>query len=307
MSCINKADKAYKSLQDVYGDTLAEAFVRGYPTNKGRSEDTTFDIPTRNEVKEWLTEQKNNIPRYIKRAMELNPYMSEAAFKSMLKGVINKFDDAYFVTTGWLFSGSSAISAEVAETVYKPNLRVMEALSKLYPDIFNLRSTNNANRVVVEITPRIQPLQDAEAEVLEEEVPTPEESSIADSLRTYQSIVEANNGRKPVEFMAGNLKWQLNKNGLYNLVDKFTNDVYVRNMDLETGEMIPEVDPGVPVNEAKRDRVFRAVMQMIKEQNFDEYLAVKGIDTRDIYESLRDAKTEQELNKVLESLLKAIC
>jgi hypothetical protein len=78
-------------------------------------------------------------------------------------------------------------------------------------------------------------------------------------------------------------------------------------MDLETGQMMPDIDPGVPVNEAKRDRVFRAVMKMIKEQSFDEYLAVKGIDTRDIYESLRDAKTERDLNKVLETLLKAIC
>jgi hypothetical protein len=307
MSCINKADKAYKSLQNVYGDALTEAFVRGYPTNKGRSEDSTFDIPTRNEVKDWLTEQKKNIPKFIKRAMELNPYMSETAIKSMLKGVITKYEDAYFVTTGWLFSGSSVISGEVLETIYKPNIQVMESLHDMYPDIFTLRGTKTTNRVLVEITPRTKPLIDNTVEDLEEEEPIDEESTITESLRTYQSIVEANNGRKPVEFMAGNLKWQLNKNGLYNLVDKFTNDVYVRNMDLETGEMIPEVDPGTPVNEAKRDRVFRSVIQMIKEQNFDEYLAVKGIDTADIYEGLRDAKTDRDLNKVIETLLKAIC
>jgi hypothetical protein len=307
MSCINKADKAYKSLQNVYGDTLAEAFVRGYPTNKGRSEDTTFDIPSRTEVKEWLTEQKKNIPKYLKRAMEINPYMSETAIKSMLKGVISKYEDAYFVTTGWLFSGSTVMNAEVLETIYKPNIRIMEAMHELYPDIFTLRGTKTTNRVLVEITPRVKPLADETAEDLEEELPTEEEPSIAESLRTYQSIVEANNGRKPVEFIAGNLKWQLNNKGLYNSVDKFTNDVYIRDMDLETGEMIPEIDPGVPVNEAKRDRIFRAVMQMIREQSFDEYLAVKGIDTTDIYESLRDAKTEGELNKVLETLLKAIC
>jgi hypothetical protein len=307
MSCINKADKAYKSLQNVYGDALTEAFVRGYPTNKGRSEDSTFDIPTRNEVKDWLTEQKKNIPKFIKRAMELNPYMSETAIKSMLKGVITKYEDAYFVTTGWLFSGSSVISGEVLETIYKPNIQVMESLHDMYPDIFTLRGTKTTNRVLVEITPRTKPLIDNTVEDLEEEEPIDEESTITESLRTYQSIVEANKGRKPVEFMAGNLKWQLNKNGLYNLVDKFTNDVYVRNMDLETGEMIPEVDPGTPVNEAKRDRVFRSVIQMIKEQNFDEYLAVKGIDTADIYEGLRDAKTDRDLNKVIETLLKAIC
>ena len=107
--------------------------------------------------------------------------------------------------------------------------------------------------------------------------------------------------------MAGNLKWQLNNKGLYNLVDKFTNAVYVRNMDLDTGEMIPEVEPQTPVDEAKRDRIFRSVMQMIREQKLDEYLAVKGIDTADIYESLRDAETDQDLNKVIETILKAVC
>jgi hypothetical protein len=71
--------------------------------------------------------------------------------------------------------------------------------------------------------------------------------------------------------------------------------------------MVPEGDPGVPLDEAKRDRIFRAVLQMIREQRFDEYLAVKGIDTMDIYESLRDAKTDKDLNKVIETLLKAIC
>jgi hypothetical protein len=307
MSCINKADKGYKTLQSVYGDTLAEAFVRGYPTNKGKSEDSTFDIPTKQEVKEWLTEKKKNIPSFIKRAMELNPYMSETALKSMLKGVISKHQDTYFITTGFVNSGLPSVSSEALETIYKPNKLVMQMLQKAYPDIFSLRETRSPNTIIVKITPRVKSEQPDLFEDLEEQMSTADEVNMEDSLSTYQSIIQANKGRKPIEFMAGNLKWQLNKNGLYNLVDKFTNDVYLRNIDLETGEMIPEVDPGTPVNEAKRDRIFRSVMQMIKEQRFDEYLAVKGIDTADIYESLRDAKTDKDLNKVIETLLKAIC
>lgn len=308
MSCINKADRAYKSLKNVYGDSLAEAFVRGYPTNKGKSENMEFDIPSRKEVKDWLTEEKSKIPRYIQRAMEINPYMSEAGIKSMLKGVISKHKDAYFVTTGWLFSGSVALGKEAIETVYTPNLNVMEKLQEMYPDIFTLRATRNAYTTVVEITPRekVDEVIEQDEELEEDELGS-DEPEITQSIREYKAIVERNNGRKPVEFMAGNLKWQLNKNGLYNLVDKFTNAVYLRNMDLDTGEVVPEVDPGRPVNEAKRDRIFRSVMQLIKEQGLDEYLAVKGIDTADIYEDLRDAKTDQDLNKVLETLLKAIC
>jgi len=46
---------------------------------------------------------------------------------------------------------------------------------------------------------------------------------------------------------------------------------------------------------------------MIKTQNLSDYLAVKGIDTLDIYESLRDAETEADLNKIDETLLNALC
>lgn len=307
MSCINKADKAYKSLQSVYGDALAEAFVRGYPTNKGKTGEMEFDIPTRNEVKDWLTQQKQSIPRYIQRAMELNPYLSENALKSMLKGVISKHKDAYFVTTGWLFSGSEVLGEEVFETIYKPNMQVMEKLQEMYPDIFTLRATRNKYTTVVEITPREKLEEEVENEELEEDELKTDQPELEESIRTYQEIVRMNNGRKPVEFMAGNLKWFLNPNGLYNLVDKNTNDVFLRNIDLETGMLVPDVDPGTPASEEKRDRIFRSVMQMIKDQKLDEYLAVKGIDTRDIYEGLRDAKTDRDLNKVLETLLKAIC
>ena len=308
MSCINKADKAYKALQNVYGDALAEAFVRAHPLNKGKSEDMTFDIPTKKEVKDWLTEQKQNIPRNIKRALELNPYLSETALKSMLKGVVSTFKDRTFITTGWLFSGSSTLGEEVFETIYKPNMDVMNNLADNYPDIFRLIPTKNAYTTMVEITPRVKAEEEVEEdEVLEDDELKTDEPAIVESIRTYRSIVDSNNGRKPVEFMAGNLKWQLNNKGLYNLVDKFTNAVYVRNMDLDTGEMIPEVEPQTPVNEAKRDRIFRSVMQMIREQKLDEYLAVKGINTADIYEALRDAETDNDLNKVIETILKAVC
>lgn len=308
MSCINKANRAYKALYYVYGDNLAEAFVRGYPTNKGKSEDMEFYIPNKVEVKAWLTEQKRNIPAYINRALEINPYLSEKGIKSMLKGVVARYDDKYYVASGWLFAGSTAMSSEVLETIYKPNLAVMRKLESMFPDIFTVKDTSNPYNTLVEINPR-QNYGNlfTESEELEEDELKTDEPEITESVRTYQELVQMNGGRKPVEFMAGNLKWQLNSNGLYNLVDKRTNDIYLRNFDLEVGEIVPDTTPDSPASEEKRDRIFRSVMQMIKDQKFDEYLAVKGIDTADIYEDLRYAQTDRDLNKVLEKLLKAIC
>jgi hypothetical protein len=299
MSCINKASKAYKALMDVYGDDLSEAFVRGYPSNRGKSEDIEYDIPGKQDIKEWLSNEKMAVLNNIDRAFEINPYLSENGIRSMLNKVIHSKDGKFYVTRGDTRSGSVLLTEEVIETIYKPNLRVMQRLEAKYPEIFSIKqSDRNEYTTSVEITP-------LEAPVIPEgdkELP-----AIANSVQAYRKIVDANNGRKPMQFTAGEFKWQLNKNGLYNLVDRLNNNIYMRNFDLETGEVIPEVDPGTPANEYKRDALFRSIMQLIKEQRFDEYLAIKGIDTADIYEDLRDAQTDGDLNKVSQTILKALC
>jgi hypothetical protein len=301
MSCINKSDKGYRALANIYGDALAEAFVRSYPLNK-RGENVDYYIPTNTEVKFWLTEQKNNISKNIKRALKINPYMSEDAIKHLLKGVISKYKGTYFITTGWLYNGSQALTQETLKTVYEPNLKIMEGLYQEFPEIFTLRSTKNSNTVVVEITPQVKPEED--------EIPTEIDNrpEIAKSMDTYKSLVERNNGKKPAAFLADGFKWVMNENELYNLVYPANNMSFLKNIDLETGTVVPEPEEATtPINEARRDRMFRSIMQMIKQQHIDSYLAEKGIDTADIYEDLRYAETEQDLNKISETLLKALC
>ena len=301
MSCINKSDKGYKALANIYGDALAEAFVRSYPLNK-RGENVDYYIPTNTEVKFWLTEQKNNISKNIKRALKINPYISEDAIKHLLKGVISKYKGTYFITTGWLYNGSQTLTQETLKTVYEPNLKIMEGLYQEFPEIFTLRSTKNSNTVVVEITPQVKPEED--------KIPTEIDNrpEIAKSMDTYKSLVERNNGKKPAAFLADGFKWVMNENELYNLVYPANNMSFLKNIDLETGTVVPEPEEATtPINEARRDRMFRSIMQMIKQQHIDSYLAEKGIDTADIYEDLRYAETEQDLNKISETLLKALC
>jgi hypothetical protein len=300
MSCINKSDRGYKVLANIYGDNLAEAFVRAYPINKKSNEDNYY-IPTATEVKDWLTEQKNDIFKKVRRGLEINPYLSEDGLKSMLKGVISKHNGTYFVTTGWLYGGSSALTAETFNTVFKPNLAIMEKLESTFPDIFSLRRTKNPNTVIVNINPIVN-IQ----EELEEEDDT--RPPLAQSMDVYKNLVEKNKGLKPSVFMAGNFKWALNKNNLYNLIDADTNLTFMRNVDLESGTIVPEIEmPGEPLDEAKRDRLFRYIMKMIKEQGIDNYLAEKGIDTADIYEDLLYAETQEDLNKITETLLNTLC
>lgn len=304
MSCINKSDKGYRALANIYGDALAEAFVRSYPLNKG-GENADYYIPTNTEVKFWLTEQKNNISKNIRRALKINPYMSEDAIKHLLKGVISKYKGTYFITTGWLYNGSQALTQETLKTVYEPNLKIMEGLYQEFPEIFTLRGTKNSNTVVVEITPQVKPEEDEDDNLPEDTYDTPQ---ITKSMDTYKSLVERNNGQKPKAFVVDAFKWVMNANGLYNLVYPGNNMTFLKNIDLETGTVVPEPEEvTTPVDEARRDRMFRSIMQMIKQQHIDSYLAEKGIDMADIYEDLRYAETEQDLNKISETLLKALC
>jgi hypothetical protein len=134
------------------------------------------------------------------------------------------------------------------------------------------------------------------------------ESDLTNSMRIYAETVKANNGVKPKMFMADNFTWSLNQNNLYNLLDKVTGFTFLKNVDLETGNIVPEpVSPSAPVSEQKVNKMFKQIAAMIKNEHIADLLAVQGIDTRDIYEQLRDAETEADLNKINQTLLKALC
>jgi hypothetical protein len=109
-------------------------------------------------------------------------------------------------------------------------------------------------------------------------------------------------------FMANNFTWSLNENNLYNLLDKDNGFTFLKNVDLETGNIVPEpVSESAPVSEQKVNKMFKQIAAMIKNEHIADLLAVQGIDTRDIYEQLRDAETEADLNKINQTLLKALC
>jgi hypothetical protein len=134
------------------------------------------------------------------------------------------------------------------------------------------------------------------------------ESDLTNSMRIYAETVKANKGLKPKMFMANNFTWSLNENNLYNLLDKDNGFTFLKNVDLETGNIVPEpVSESAPVSEQKVNKMFKQIAAMIKNEHIADLLAVQGIDTRDIYEQLRDAETEADLNKINQTLLKALC
>jgi hypothetical protein len=150
--CINKSNPEFKKLSSVYGEKLAETFVRKYSSDvKGLSDD--FYYPSVKEFKTWMMFYKKDMFNVVNFALEQNPNLSKEAILSLLKGVISQHKDAVFITKGWTSTGSLVYNQEQIETVFKPNLRLMIDLAAKHPTLFTIKSTKNPLVKVVEITP----------------------------------------------------------------------------------------------------------------------------------------------------------
>jgi hypothetical protein len=102
-------------------------------------------------------------------------------------------------------------------------------------------------------------------------------------------------------------KWSLNKKNLYDLVDKNTGEVYLKNIDLTKGTQENVEEPSTPVNEKDRNNVLNSLTDSSLRYGFDEILAEKGYDINDIISNLEAASTQEELNDIINKLLTQIC
>ena len=144
MGCVVKSLKEFKNLEKVYGPELAESFVIGYSRSvKKLMPNEDFYYPTLTEVKNWLTESKNQISRNVTRAVEVNPFITEKALLSMLKGVVSRFSEnkKLYVTRGNTNTGSTILTAEALRDVYENNLKIVKALENRFPNIIQTKQS----------------------------------------------------------------------------------------------------------------------------------------------------------------------
>ena len=138
----------------------------------------------------------------------------------------------------------------------------------------------------------------------EEEMP--EEPEINKDINVFNSEIERL-GKMPKDFMAGNRKWILNNMNLYDLVDEATGDMYLRDMNMFTGEVQEETTSNKPVNPKQLYNFTRQIISGIKQYKLNDLLIAKGIKTDDVFELLKKVNTQSELNKIINKILKAIC
>ena len=130
-------------------------------------------------------------------------------------------------------------------------------------------------------------------------------------IKAFNDKLIASNGMLPKEFIhqEDNVpqKYLLTKNNLYNLVDIDTGSIYLRNINLQTGEIVNEDLPSVAVDKQRVKSFIDRVNKDIKNFKVDVVLAEKNVDVQDILDAAENANTENDLDAVISKYNKNIC
>jgi len=111
----------------------------------------------------------------------------------------------------------------------------------------------------------------------------------------------------PKRFIAGQRAWVLNNMKLYDLVDKTTDTIMLRNMNMFTGDIVEEIPSNKPVNRKQLINFEKQLSSGITSYRLDQILAEKGIDINDVYGAIEKVETQAQLNNLINKILKAIC
>jgi hypothetical protein len=99
---------------------------------------------------------------------------------------------------------------------------------------------------------------------------------------------------------------------LYDLVDKTTDSIFMKNMNMFTGKIVEETALDTPVNQKQLYNFTKQVINGVKEYKLDNILALKGIDIKDVFGAINKLttdpqSTQRQLNNLINKILKAIC
>jgi hypothetical protein len=129
--------------------------------------------------------------------------------------------------------------------------------------------------------------------------------SIEKDMKIYAYLLKERGGVQPQYFKAGpneNRVYNLNKFGNYDLIDATTGEIYVRNINMETGKQETEPFLDAPVSQEVIQRELNRIITLRAETNIEEQLAGLGYDINDIINNLANAKTQEDLNKITKIL-----
>tara|TARA_Y100000592_G_scaffold47002_1_gene74674 strand:- start:4066 stop:4950 length:885 start_codon:yes stop_codon:yes gene_type:complete len=294
MSCINKNLKEWKSLDNRYGDFIAELLVRGHIKNRYLNEESdNFYIPSLSEAIDIL---KSQIPAAAKRKimnqLSINPYTKVETLASYLIGFIHK-DNVKYGGEYVINVGNKNGNKFAKKDIFQPSVRLINELKQLYPDIFQTERTYDGNTFKVFITPRTEPKQ---TDIFQ----SPSMQNAIDTLKYLTSEL----GYQPNVFDIGNQRWIEAGTNLYNLVNKDTGTVVGNTINLVTGV---EETKATPIDQEIADMAISEVESLARNEGFVMLISSKGYNIDVILANMREATTQEELDIELVKIKKLYC
>jgi hypothetical protein len=189
--------------------------------------------------------------------------------------------------------------------VEKRFAQLINQLTNEFVDIVGKHVEQQLGKTISSSKPRI--ITQQQAPVGEVETDTTEEPEINKNIEAFNAEMVNNKGRMPKEFIVGPSKWVLNNMNLYDLVDKNNDSILMKNMNMFTGDIVEEIKLEKPVNQKQLFNFTKQLASGVKEYKLDQLLALKGIDIEDVYGAINKLTTQDQLNNLINKILKAIC
>lgn len=132
-----------------------------------------------------------------------------------------------------------------------------------------------------------------------------EKRPFSEAFDVYNKLLNET-GEKPKSFEYNNGKYILNTDGTYDLTDPDTGSIFIRNIDIETGELKKDPDESVPLPQNLKQALLLQMIESKKTLPYEEMLAVIGYSYQDIFNDLVNAKNMAQYNKIL-NILNKLC
>lgn len=234
---------------------------------------------------------------------KIEEYLEQKVYDYAYKGLSMRYEDAALFQreVNKQFNGD-VVRFYLDQDMLNMDIKIPQ---KLIDYFYNneLRIETIEARKIQEADARRAGVEYADDYLFDEEVIDP----LAPSLAVYDEAKRIL-GKKPDSFVAGRSSWVLNSKGLYNLVDiNNRNNVFLRDMDMETGKLVTEEDTSGPVDPKKLEREMNYFNSLVVNEQLDEVLGELGIDIFDVIDDLENAKTNKEFDKIMSDIRKKLC
>ena len=133
------------------------------------------------------------------------------------------------------------------------------------------------------------------------------ETDIESDQKVFNQIVKQNNGQYPKRFENQGRVWLLNANNTYDSIDDVSKSIIVKNMNMVTGQIEPEIKTETPVNQKELFNFIQSINDAILNNGLDVILANNGIDVQDVLDEAGKVTTQEELTDLENKVKKYIC